>query len=241
MYEQQKRCKIKGNPPEIVVKDKDNKDVILKSKKDCRLLGANIGPDLTWGAHLSSGEEKPVIPGLRKQLGSIKYLSRELPPASRKIVTEGLLLSRIQYMLPVCGGTTWNHMKKVQVILNKAARNITGLGRMTKTIVLMRRCNWLTASEMVKYHSLVVMWKELRRRTPDYFTDKLNLDKDDKITLTPARLVMTAESFRCRTTNWWNTLPDSMRGQMSLPLFKKQLRTWLLDQRGDQNEDPGVD
>ena len=103
----------------------------------------------------------------------------------------------------------------------------------------MRICNWLTASEMVKYHSLVVMWKALRRRTPDYFTDKLNLDEDDKITLTPARLVMTAESFRWRTANWWNTLPDSMREQMSLPLFKKQLRTWLLDQRGDQNEDPG--
>ena len=69
----------------------------------------------------------------------------------RKILAEGLVLSRVKYLLPLWGGTTENHIKKVQVIVNTVARAVTGLGKRTPTNVLMEKCQWLTVKELTVY------------------------------------------------------------------------------------------
>ena len=107
MMNKQKRGRVKGNAPEIKITGKDGQPETLKAKKDCRLLGANLAQDLTWTAHLVTGE-KPLLPEIRKQAGAIKYISREIPKRSRKTLAEGLLISRIQYLLPMWGGPPTN-------------------------------------------------------------------------------------------------------------------------------------
>ena len=103
MMNKQKRGRIKGWAPELKITGKYGQPKTLTAQKDCRLLGANLAQDLTWTAHLVTGE-KPLLPEIRSQAGAIKFISKEIPKRSRRILAEGLLLSRIQYLLPMWGG-----------------------------------------------------------------------------------------------------------------------------------------
>ena len=148
----QKRCKAKGQPPSLqVFNKKENKMETLNVSKDAKLLGINISDDLTWKAHLQSGTDKPLLPSLRSKLGTLKHLGKNMSEKSRNTLAQGIILSRIHYALPLWGGTTENYLKKIQVVMNNAARTVTGLGRRTSTRTLMERCGWLTCKEAVIY------------------------------------------------------------------------------------------
>ena len=117
----QKHCKTSGRPPSILAKNEQGIVVDKQADNSCRLLGANFSQNLTWRAHLLSGE-KPLIPALRKQVGRLKFICKNVPFRSRKTLAEGIVLSRVKYLIAMWGGTTANLHRKIQVILNSAAR-----------------------------------------------------------------------------------------------------------------------
>ena len=88
-----------------------------------------------WKLHLITGE-KPLLAVLRKQTGIIKFLRKNMNMKSRKTLSEGLVLSRVKYLLPLWGGTTKNLVRKTQVIVNNAACAVTGLGKRTSQLFL---------------------------------------------------------------------------------------------------------
>ena len=94
------RCRVKGNPPHLDVLDENIEPVTVIATKHCRLLGVNMGDNLTWKAHLISGE-KPLLAQLRKQAGIIKFLRKNMKMSSRRTLAEGLVLSRLKYLLPL--------------------------------------------------------------------------------------------------------------------------------------------
>ena len=114
-----------------------------------------------------------------------------------------------------------------------AARFVTNDGRMTQASVLMKKCGWLDIKEQTQYQSLAVMWRIIRCNKPSYFSEKLTLDGDNHLILVPARLITTGQSFRWKTGNLWNSLPDEMRGCQSLPSFKRGVKKWIIGQRPD--------
>ena len=83
----QKRSKMKGETLKLEVLDEDLSNVTLAPKDDIRLLGINV----------VNGEEKNLLPQLRKQLGILKHFAPEMNPASRKTLAEGTIISRILY------------------------------------------------------------------------------------------------------------------------------------------------
>ena len=117
------------------------------------MLQVNVGQDLTWKSYLITGE-KPLLAALRKHTGIIKFLSKNMNMKSRKILAEGLVLSRVKYLLPLWGGMTENLLRKTQVIVNNAACAVTGLGKRMSTITLMSKCNWLSVKELTKYFTI---------------------------------------------------------------------------------------
>ena len=86
--------------------------------------------DIRWNAHLEEGEDA-LFPAARKKLGILKHLGKYLPTKSRKLLCEGLVLSKIRYLLPIWGGTTIKHLTNGQTLLNDAARFVLGEKRKT--------------------------------------------------------------------------------------------------------------
>ena len=226
----QKRCKTAGRPPSVTVHNEDGVLIDKEADKSCRLLGANLGQDLTWKSHLITGE-KPLIPAIRKQIGILKHLCKNIPVSSRKILAEGLVLSQIKYTIALWGGTTRNMIKKIQVLINKTARCVTGQGRRISTSKLMEQ-----TGRLVSYFTLIETWKNLRMEIPPYMAGKLVMEGNDLV-IVDTRLIMTRSSFRWRARTQWNSVSEEMKVCRSLPVFKKQVKKWLKDQRFPAVED----
>ena len=219
----QKHCKIGGAPPTLQVIDDRGEPKTIVAGKVCRLLGGHFGNDLSWKQQIESGG-KALLPSICKKIGALKHISCNIPTKGRKLLAEGIILSKIIYLIPLWGGAPKKYIKKIQVLLNKTARVVTKAGKLTSTKKLMDETGWLYASEMVIYHSLIVTWKIIRLGTLQYFQTKMEIDNDDYITTEESRLKTNAGSFRWRSTRQWNTLPPDVRAAPTVTSFKKLLK-----------------
>ena len=216
-----KRARVTGHPPALRITDNHGRQKVITDRNYSRILGCNIGKDLDWTAHLISGE-KALLPRLRKQLGALKLLSKELPHKSRLLLANGLLVSKISYMIQAWGGARDNLIRKVQVVLNQSARFVTGLGKRTRTTRLMESCGWLSIKELITYQSIISMWRIIHLNIPEHIYDHLAISDDFKICTRPARLHIVKNGFRHRTTKIWNLLPEELGASGKLGLSKNK-------------------
>ena len=193
--------------PEVMTVESPDGEKILVNQMHTRWLGFNLHQDLSFRSHLELGS-KPLLPTLRKRLGALKHLSKSIPRKGRLVLSNGLILSKIMYMIPIWGGTHQVHMRKVQKILNMTARFVNNCGRKWKTQKLMESCGWFTANELVVYHSLITLWKILYLQIPGQLFEKYEIQEDMKITTNRPRLQITSNYFRWRSCNDWNKLPS---------------------------------
>ena len=144
----QKRVRDTSSPTVLVIETVDGQKNLTTT------LGLNLHRDLSWRSHLELGP-KPLLPTLRRRLGTLQHLGRAISRKGRQTLTNGLILSKIIYMLPVWGGTHSVHIQKIQTVMNRAARYVVGGGTGWSTTRLMEACKWLKAAELVDYHTMV--------------------------------------------------------------------------------------
>ena len=161
--------------------------------------------------------EKALLPSVRKQLGSLRYISKQISQKSRIVLANGLILGKIQYAITLWGGTYNTNLKKMQAVLNKTARWVTNSSKRTQTQVLMERCNWLSIEDMLNMNSLNMLWKVFWMKIPQQLHDKIRLESDCKVSTGKPRLQTVQKGFLWKTSVLWNQLPEYLRTQKSLP------------------------
>ena len=230
----QKRGKIKGIPPSLVVPKPDGTPKLIQVVKSTVLLGGTVQNSTSWQEHLDTGEEA-LLPKLRRKLGALKFLSRNLSMRSRRLLANSFILSRLTYLLPIWGGTEEKYHRKVQAVLNNTARFVVRAGKREKTETLMERCGWFSVRELTVLHSLLMMWRTIHMSIPRHIADRLNIEEDLTVSTAPHRLQNTMKSYRWKTIVWWNSLPSFVRETQEIKLFKKRVKTWILERRNEDN------
>ena len=129
------------------------------------------------------------------------------------------------------GGTSEKYLKMTQTLLNDTARYVNNWNRRTKSLDLMKYCNWMTIVEMRDFHSLLLMWRVVRTGAPKHLSDIVNLVDEDYLETSNPSLMTIAQGFRWRTVQLWNTLPGDLRSEDTLKNFKKSINRWLMEQR----------
>ena len=234
----QKRGRLTGIPPELTVAEsiKDKiEDKHITDSKYCRILGGNLKNDLSWDAHLSTGK-KAVLPAVRKQLGALSKLRNTLSQKAKLKIANSLIISKLSYIVCLWGNTTTSQLRKAQVCINLAARFVLGANRTTSQKKLMEDCNWLTATELTEYHSLIQLWKVVRLNVPEYLRTKFTLEEQDRLQTDAARLQITGQAWRWKSKDRWNALPEELRGEGDLKRFKRTLRRHIMDRRQETQE-----
>ena len=117
----QKRCKIRGQTPYLDIPTDSGEIKKVEVKKQNVFLGVNLSDNLKWSAHVDTGDDS-MLSNLRKKLGGLKYMSRYIPEKSKKLLANGLILSKILYLLPIYGALGKKYTKKIQVLINDTAR-----------------------------------------------------------------------------------------------------------------------
>ena len=97
--------------------------------------------------------KKAILPAVRKQLGMASKIGNCLSMKARLQLANSLVLSKLSYMVCLWRNATQNYTRRAQVVLNQAARFVSGLGRTTSRRELMDSCKWLDIEELAEYHA----------------------------------------------------------------------------------------
>ena len=210
-----------------------------------RLLGVQVQQDLGFGEHLVGGKNS-LVSTLTTRISALKRISKVSSFKTRLEVCTALVISKILYVLPLCGGAPEFMLTAVQRKLNEAMRVVTRrrwevLGRrLTSTADLLRQCGYLSVRQMVHYHSVALVKKVLLHRAPVHLYDVVCRALASGVrhhyptstagtrVVAPARLAAANTSWRWRATAQYAALPEWLKREESLPAFLAGLRQHTL-------------
>ena len=234
----QKRTRTQGSPPTLEVEKEPGVWKTVEDSSYIRILGANIKANMTWQFHMESGD-RALLPILRKQMGYLKHIGVKIPRTCRNNLAKGLIQSRMSYLMPLWGGASNQLLNRTQVVLNKAARWCTGLGRRTKVAQLMAAAGWMNVKEQITLSTAIYTWKVIHYKKPLRMLDRFNLTDEWKLDILEPRLQFSRNCYRWRAAAEWNAIPQSIRMEKSIAVFKRNMKRHILEQRHAGQLDPG--
>ena len=137
-----------------------------------RLLGAQVHHDMRWKEHILDNQDS-LIKCLNKRVGAMRKISKTASFKTRKLIANGIFISKLIYLMPVWMGCEDFLVNALQVCQNKVARLVTKLDRFTPTKVLLKQCGWMPVRRLMIFHSLVLLHKTIQHQEPEYLYKKI--------------------------------------------------------------------
>ena len=82
-------------------------------------------------------------------------------------------MSVLSYLIPPLGGCEAYLVRALQVLQNRAARQVTKPSWFTPSWILLNQCNWLSIRQLIFYHSALTVFRTTRTKTPLYLSQHL--------------------------------------------------------------------
>ena len=201
-------------------------------------LGVTFDRYMTFAPHVDS-----VVQRCTGMLSGLSHSRHNLPRSTLVSLVQGLVVSRIIYCLAVYGSCNSTQMKRLQKLLNFAARVISGRRKFDHVSDVITRLDWLTAENMYLYHGLNLLKRVLTTSEPEGIAGDLvtrgeihqRVTRNADHLVTPAiRSEAGRRRFRHCIVSAYNALPPDFRRQgLSANHFKRELKQHLLaKQRG---------
>ncbi len=193
-------------------------------------LGVIFDPELSMSAHITS-----VCKAANCQLYRISRIKKYLTPQALKIVIHALVASKIDYCNSLLVGLPETQTKRLQNIMNSAARLISGVRKFEHITPTLKDLHWLPVNIRIIFKLLCLTYKALNGLAPPYLADLLK-------SYIPTRSLRSAEkgllcapksrtktfgerSFICAAPLHYNALPLDIRQAKTLDSFKSRLKT----------------
>ena len=157
---------------------------------------------------------------------------------NRKLIAEGIFMSKLTYLIPLWGGCCKYLLKALQVIQNRAARTVTRLGWDTATKDLLRQCGWLSVHQLAFYHSVLLVYKVVQNKSPQYLASMFDTPYQYPTRQADSGIIkhvgapgseLVRKSFRWRASEEYNLLPAEIRTSSKLLDFKKSAKKWIME------------
>ena len=199
------------------------------------MLGAVVNQDLKWADHILHDEES-LVKVLSIRLGTLKKVCRVTNFKNRKMIAEGLIMSKLSYLIPLWSGCETYLLMALQRIQNKAMRVVTRSD--LSTAGHLAQCGWLSVKQLAFYQTCVLVFNVLENKSPQYLYKMFNREYM-KNTRQAARMEIRQDgetpdlglmwnSFRWRALREFNQIPAELRNVGNLRSFKTGLRKWIV-------------
>ena len=123
-----------------------------------KLLGCIISEDLRWRRHILESNQSIIIQ-LNSRINGLSRLSTRADFKTRLMVANGIIMSKICYLIPLWGGCGQNLVHALQVQQHNAARIVTRAANFTSTRRLLKECGWLSIKQLILYHTVLLVHK----------------------------------------------------------------------------------
>ena len=206
---------------------------ILPSKTE-KLLGCNIDQNLKWKTHIQAGDNS-LVRSLTSRVNGIQKISTYSTFKTRLAAANGVFMSALVYMLPVWGGCEEYLLKSLQVLQNRAARQVTRLSWYTPVRRLLNQCSWLSIKQLIFFHSVLAVHRTIITGMPLYLAQHLKTDHplntrqgaQGNVRLTGHYSDKVESSFLRRAAKCYNQIPADIKSAKTVPTFKKKLKQWI--------------
>ena len=205
--------------------------------KNEKLLGCQVSDDLKWRHHILTSDQS-TIKQLTSRVNGLCMVSTRGDFNTRLMVANGIVISKVCYLIQLWGGCEGYLLHSLQVLMNRAARSVTGLSGFTSTKRLMDSCGWLSVKQLVVYQSVIMIHKTLKTGSPNYLFNRLStsytyntrqdysgsIRQDETFSSSSS---LPRSSFRFRGAMDYNRIPASVRAIFNITTFKVKLRQWV--------------
>ena len=201
---------------------------------------------MKWKEHILDNDDS-LLKSLNKRAGALKKVCRTASFKTRKMIANGIFMSKLIYLMPLWMGCEDYLVNALQVNLNKVARLVTKLDIYTPTTVLMQQCGWMPVKQLMIYHSLVLLYKILKQQSPSFLYQKVTSGSQQydtrqaaesrlalaavgvrhQPTINTAELDIVRSSWCWSSVKWYRQLPPGLQAEKRLSRFKTALKTWV--------------
>ena len=197
---------------------------LQESPEKCEdLLGCVISANLKWHHQVQQ-----LLKKLKMRLAGLAHIQFVLPYNLRKAVSEGLFTSVLAYCLPLYGGCDLVEIRDIQILQNKAAQLVTHSPPRSNRNVMYDKLGWLTVNQLVRYFTLLTVFRIRMSGDPEYLAASLCSDnRNGRIFVQNVGKTFALKSFKIRGACHWNDLPARIRSLVKIGQFKKEIRTWI--------------
>jgi len=200
-----------------------------------RNLGVYFDQTLSMESHISHTVKSATF-----HLRNIGRARRRLTTSATKELVQSLVISRLDYGNSLLAGVSQQHLHKLQLVQNYAARIITRTRLHEHIKPVLRELHWLTIPYRIHFKTLLTVYKAKNDLAPSYITDILpsyvpgrSLRSSDQGLLSIPRYRLEAyggRSFTVFAGKLWNSLASQIRNSPTISVFKSRLKTHLFRQ-----------
>ena len=158
--------------------------------------------------------------------------------STRLMVANGIVMSKICYLIQLWGGCEKYLIHSLQVQMNRAAWSVTRLSCFTSTRRLMDSCGWLSVKQLVVYQTVIMIHKSMKTESPSYIYSRLSNPDTFRTRQSTSGSIRQDEtfnsksshprtSFRYRVAHDYNLIPANIRAISNLTSFKVKLKQWI--------------
>ena len=196
-----------------------------------RNLGVTMDEHLTLFTHVNS-----IVRSAFLKIREISYYRRFLTLDSTKTLMHAYVTSRVDYCNSLLFGLPNNLIRKLQSVLNTAARVVTMTRKYDSITPVLYGLHWLPMKYRIQFKLLLLVFKALNGLAPSYLSDKLSYKPVCKLRFSCQYLLVVPRSnlksygdrcFSVAGPKLWNSLPKKLRICESLESFKRDLKTHL--------------
>lgn len=201
-----------------------------------RDLGVLLDSTLSFSSQISS-----VLRTTSYHLRNIAFIRKYLDEDSTKKLVCNCVINRLDYCNSIYYMLPNFQLKKLQKILNRAARLVKGVSRRDRITPVLIELHWLPIKARIKFKLCTLTHQAIITGKPAYLRNMITvrqpiesgrintrLDTDGRKLMEPRCYSNVGfRSFRSAAPRLYNTLPLEIRLLDTLPAFKRKLKTFL--------------
>jgi len=153
-----------------------------------------------------------------------------------------MVVSKLDYCSSVLAGLPGSLMRRLQSVLNSAARLVYSARRSERVTPLLRELHWLRVKERIQFRLCVLTYRCLHGSAPSYLAETLYLTSDmesrrrlrsgsTSSLMVPSsrRATLGDRAFPVAAARAWNSILTSVRSLSSYLTFWRNLKSLLFN------------
>ena len=161
-------------------------------------LGVIMDSNYTMVSHINHKVQESFL-----KIRELSYYLRYLTDESSKTAVHAYVTSRLDYCNSLLYGLPKELSKKLQSVMNTAARLVTRTRKFDHITPVLQDLHWLPIESRSKFKILLLVYKCLYGLAPSYLSKRLSL-KPNRGLRSDDKLVLNVPTTKLKTKTWWS-------------------------------------